>query len=158
MIIVNVSGNIGQDAELKSLQNGDSVLSFSVASNSKIKDEKKTTWIRCSIWGKRGEALAQYLTKGTKVVAVGTLDVREYEANDGTTKTSLDVRVDQLDFMSAGGGANAGDETGEVTDEEFPHGANEPAPRAAAAKASHKPAAKPSFKGKATNGQRSAHR
>lgn len=154
MIIVNVSGNIGQDAELKSLQSGDSVLSFSVASNSKIKDEKKTTWVRCSIWGKRGEALAEYLVKGTKIVAVGTLDVREYEANDGTTKTSLDLRVDQLDFMSAGGGASA--ESGEVTDDEFPHGANEPAPRTA--KAAPKAATKPPFKGKHQNGSRAAHR
>lgn len=94
MINATVAGNIGKDAETKSV-GGSTVTEFSVASEEKIKDEKVTTWVRCAIWGKRGEALERYLTKGTKVTAIGNLTAREY-TKDGQTRTSLDLRVDQI--------------------------------------------------------------
>jgi single-strand DNA-binding protein len=103
MISATVTGNLGQDAELRFNQgSGDAVLSFSVASNEKTsKGEKTTTWVRCNIWGKRAEALAQYLRKGAYVVAVGTMSQREYEPRDGGAKrTSLEMRVAELDFRS----------------------------------------------------------
>ncbi len=155
MINVSVSGNLGQDAELKSLADGNSVLSFSIASNAKVKGVDKTTWVRCSIWGARGVALHAYLVKGVKVVCVGSLDVREYQANDGTAKTSLDLRVDQLDFMSSGtAAAHDAEESGEISNEEFPHGANAPRTTPTPSKI---PAKKSPMAAK-QNGSRSAHR
>ena len=82
MINTVVTGNLGQDAELRTTANGDVLCSFSVASNSKVKGEKVTTWVKCTLWGKRGEALSQYLTKGTKVAVAGELSLNEY--NDKT--------------------------------------------------------------------------
>lgn len=97
MITGVVAGNLGADAETHDA--GDTtVTNFSVASNSKVKGEKVTTWVRCALWGKRGEALAEYLTKGTKVTVVGTLELEIY--ND---KPQLNLRVDQLELMSGGG-------------------------------------------------------
>jgi single-strand DNA-binding protein len=101
MMILNVSGNLGSDAELKTTPSGDTVCSFSVASTDKVKGEKSTTWVRCTIWGKRGESLAQYLKKGTRVVAVGQFTLREY-TSQGEKKTSVDMRVDQIDLMGGG--------------------------------------------------------
>ena len=92
-----IAGNLGRDAELRSTQGG-SVCSFSVATERKEKDQKVTTWVRCSLWGKRGEVLTQYLTKGTKVTAIGELSMREHEG-----KTSLNMRVSEVTLM--GGGA-----------------------------------------------------
>lgn len=105
MINATVSGNLGKDAELRDA--GQSrVLSFSVASSAKVKGEKTTTWVRCSLWGKRGEALAQYLTKGSKVCVAGELSTREYNGS-----TYLEMRVSELDMMggrgASGGGVNA---------------------------------------------------
>ena len=94
MIIAVISGNLGNDAELRHLNEGTVVLSFGVASNQKVKGEKITTWVRCSLFGERAQKLAQYLTKGTKVTVSGTLSTREYEG-----KTYLELRVDQLEFM-----------------------------------------------------------
>jgi single-strand DNA-binding protein len=101
MLSVTVTGNLGQDSELKYTPSGEPILSFSVASTDKQKGEKVTTWVRCSLFGKRGTALAQYLTKGTRVCVVGTLHPREY-TSQGEKKTSLDVKVGEIDMMGGG--------------------------------------------------------
>jgi single-strand DNA-binding protein len=96
MLIGSVTGNLGKPAELRQTSGGP-VLSFSVASNTKVKGEKVTTWVRCSLFGKRGEALAQYLTQGTKVAVFGELTQCEYNG-----KTYLEMRVSELDMMGGG--------------------------------------------------------
>jgi len=98
MISATVVGNLGRDAELKTVGNG-SVLAFAVASERKSKGEKVTTWVSCSLWGSRGESLAQYLTKGTKVAVTGELSTRE---SAKTGKTYLEVRVDQIELLGGG--------------------------------------------------------
>jgi single-strand DNA-binding protein len=94
-------GNLGGDAEMRDV-NGTMVVNFNVANNVGWGDRKTTIWFRCAMWGKRGEAVVGYLTKGTKVVVHGELELREYQGSDGVTKLSPDVRVTNLDF--AGGG------------------------------------------------------
>ncbi len=131
MINVTVTGNVGQDPELKDA--GESqVLSFSIASNDKVKGKKVTTWVRCSIWGKRAEGLEPHIRQGDCVTVVGPLSISEYENKDGETKTSIDVRVDQFAF----GGSKS--ESGDVSDDEFPHGANEPKEKTKAGKSNGK--------------------
>jgi single-strand DNA-binding protein len=100
VIFATVTGNLGKDAALRKAGN-DNVCSFGVASESKVKGEKVTTWIDCSIWGKRGEALCQYLTKGSKVTVVGEMGTRVHEG-----KTYLTVRVSEIAMQ--GGGKPAG--------------------------------------------------
>lgn len=94
MIQATVSGNVGKDAETREV-GPDSVTSFNVASNRKVKGQETTTWVRMSIWGRRGQTLRQHIVKGTKVVACGELSTREYEG-----KTYLEMRVNELDFLT----------------------------------------------------------
>jgi single-strand DNA-binding protein len=101
MISTTVAGNLGKDAELRHTPNGDSVCSFSVASNSKRGDKDVTTWVRCSLWGKRGTALMQYLTKGTRVAVSGSLSLREYD-KDGEARTSLELNVQDVALLGGG--------------------------------------------------------
>lgn len=96
MLTALVTGNLGKDAETREAGQ-DTVTSFSVASNRKVKGEDVVTWVRCSVWGKRGEALRKHLGKGTKVACSGELSTREYEG-----KTYLELRVNELDFLSSG--------------------------------------------------------
>ena len=103
MIYAFISGNLGKDAEVRAVGN-DKVCSFSVASARKVKGEEVTTWVRCSIWGKRGESVSQYLTKGSKVAVAGELSTREHDG-----KTYVELRVQELDFMSKGGGRGRGE-------------------------------------------------
>ena len=90
MNTITIVGRVGKDAELRSTANG-SVLSFSIASYVGYGDNKTTLWFNCSIWGKRAEALAEHLTKGTSVTAVGELSQREHDG-----KTYLQVRVAEI--------------------------------------------------------------
>ncbi len=101
MINGTVSGRLGRDAETR--QAGASqVTEFSIASDDKSGKEKTTTWIRASIWGDRGTKLAQYLTKGKYVTVSGPISQREYQ-KDGQTKTSLEMKVGELEFGPDGG-------------------------------------------------------
>lgn len=91
---LTIAGQLGKDAEVRYLANGDPVASFSVA-DSQGKD-KPTIWWRCSLFGKRAESLAQYLTKGQAVTVSGTLTEREYADKDGQPRKSQDVRVNDI--------------------------------------------------------------
>lgn len=94
MNTITIAGNLGRDAELRHTPSGDAVLSFSVA-DSQGRD-KPTIWWNCSIWGKRAEALAQYLTKGQQVTVAGTVSEREWTDRDGNKRKSMDVRVSEI--------------------------------------------------------------
>lgn len=91
MNVICIAGQLGKDAESRFLPNGDPVTSFSVA-DSQGRD-KPTIWWNCSLFGKRGESLAQYLTKGQAVTVSGTVSEREWNDKDGNKRKSMDIRV-----------------------------------------------------------------
>lgn len=90
MMQITIAGNITRDAEVKSLQDG-SVTTFSVAVNKKVKGQDVTTFFDVSLWGRRGEALAQYLTKGGKVTVAGEFGTREHNG-----KTYMQIRANDV--------------------------------------------------------------
>jgi single-strand DNA-binding protein len=87
---ITIAGKIGRDAETRQAGDG-SVTSFSVAVDQRNGRDKTTNWWRVSIWGKRGEALAQYLRKGDNVTVCGEFSVSEYDG-----KTQLNVRANEV--------------------------------------------------------------
>ena len=91
---ITVAGSLGRDAELKYLANGDAVLNFSVADSAGR--DKPTIWWNCQLFGKRAEALSQYLTKGQAVAVSGSVSEREWTDKDGNTKKSMSVRVNEV--------------------------------------------------------------
>lgn len=95
MQTIIISGGLGKDAELKSMQNGDEVLSFSVGCTQGWGDRKQTNWYRVSLWGKRARTLSDYLRKGTKVVVQGELTIGEYNG-----KPQYDIRAGEIELMS----------------------------------------------------------
>ena len=78
---------IGRDAEVRFLANGDAVTSLSLAFTFGKKDQdgkRPTQWVDATIWGKRGETLAQYLLKGSQVVAyLEDVHIQTYEGQNG---------------------------------------------------------------------------
>ena len=94
---LTIAGRLGGDAEVRRTQGGDAVTSFSVAVDDRTGKEKPAVWFRCSLWGKRGESLAQYLTKASKVAVSGELSVEVYEG-----KTQLNVRAEQVTLLGGG--------------------------------------------------------
>lgn len=126
MNTITIAGRIGQDATTR--QFGDSsVTSFSVADEQKVKGEKTTTWWNCAIWGARGTALEQYLTKGSTVCVSGTASFRQYEKS-GETRVSAECKVTEIALL---GGRPEGDtgrreapqrqaHTNDFTDDDLP--------------------------------------
>jgi len=95
-----IAGNCGKDAVLRRTQNGDPILSFSMAvDNGKNKDgvKRDATWYDCSIFGKRAESLERYITKGSKLVVSGRPTTRAHEG-----KAYLGISINELTFMGGG--------------------------------------------------------
>lgn len=110
MNVFTFSGRVGQDAELRTTQSGEKVLGFSIANDVGFGDRKKTQWIECSYWGKRGEAISSYVRKGDRVAVSGELQLVEFTKRDGTPGSKLAVRVNDLDLAAKGeGGATSAD-------------------------------------------------
>lgn len=101
------TGNLGRDCETRYLQNGDAVVSFSVGVKAGYGDKATTTWARCSMFGKRGEAVAPYLLKGQLVGVSGELSEREWTDKEGMKRTSMEVRVNDLTLLGKKEGASA---------------------------------------------------
>ena len=95
----NVIVRIGRDPELKASQKGTMFCKFSAAFNTGFGDNKSTTWLSCTVFGKSAERAQEWLHKGQQVALVGSISLREYEV-DGAKKYSLDMIVD--DFKPLG--------------------------------------------------------
>ena len=95
----NFTGNLGNDAEQRFTANSESIVNFSVAVKSGYGEKASTTWAKCSMWGKRGEAVAQYLTKGSLVGVSGEVTLRPWKDKEGVDKVSLEVRVNDLTLL-----------------------------------------------------------
>ena len=111
---VTLVGHLGKDPETKSLNSGDTVTSFSIATSRKRGDNETTTWWNCSLFGKRGEALARYLRKGDPVLVHGEPYQRKYQTSDGRDGVSLDVVCSDFAFIGAQDAQNA--RTGDSSD------------------------------------------
>jgi single-strand DNA-binding protein len=96
-------GNTTADVELRYTQNGKAVGSVTVAVADRKFDKQRNeyvdgnTWFaRCTIWGEMAEHAAGTITKGTRVVALGRIEQREYDDRDGNKRTSIDVVLDEI--------------------------------------------------------------
>lgn len=107
MLKINLIGNLGADAEVRHLDNGQSVISFNAAHSEKWTDkngqkQEKTEWIRCSLWRQSDKiAIAQYLKKGVKVYVEGKPSAKSYSSNTGETISYVEVNVSNLELLSA---------------------------------------------------------
>lgn len=98
------SGNLARNPETK--QVGDQALTtFTLGVQCGWGERQSTLWLRCNLWGR--QKLAQYLHKGARVCVSGELSQREYTTQDGQTRTSLELRVADLDLPPKGNGGQS---------------------------------------------------
>ena len=102
---LTIIGNLTRDPETRTLANGTSVCSFTVAVNrrksSQNNNQPEADFFRVSAWRQLGENCQRYLAKGRKVCVIGSVSVSSYEAKDGSgTRFSLDVNADDVEFLS----------------------------------------------------------
>ncbi|MDD3400906.1 MAG: single-stranded DNA-binding protein [Eubacteriales bacterium] len=108
---ITLIGNLTHDPESRSTPNGVTVCSFTIAVNRKFAQqgtERQTDFFRINAWRQLGDNCAKYLAKGRKVAVVGELQARLYEAKDGSTRMSLDVTADEVEFLTPKGQEEGG--------------------------------------------------
>ena len=99
-------GNLTRDPELRTTPQGISVCDFTIAvnrrnRNQQTQDGTDADFFRITAWRQLGENCAKYLAKGRKVFVSGPVSARTYQANDGTTRVSLEVTADDVEFLSS---------------------------------------------------------
>ncbi len=99
-------GNVGNAPEMKYTANGDAILRFNVASNSREKDAQDeyrdvTEWVRCTLFGKRAESLSQYIVKGTRVYVDGRLSARPWTDREGVVRSGLELMVGEIELVGS---------------------------------------------------------
>lgn len=111
-----VSGNLTREPVMRPNETGDGgVLSFSIASNERHRDPQTGEFVEypnyfdCAVFGRRAVALQNILHKGTKVCVKGHLHYSTYQSKtDGSTRRSIQIYVDDLDFLSNHAGQGNG--------------------------------------------------
>ena len=101
---LTIIGNLTRDPETRTVSTGNTVCSFTLAVNrrrsSQNSNQPEADFFRVSVWDKLGDNCQRYLAKGRKVAVVGPVSVSSYESKDGGTRFSLDVRADDVEFLS----------------------------------------------------------
>lgn len=93
------AGRLGRDAEVRHTSSGQSVTGFAIAVDEYAgKGERRTLWVDCSMWGERGEKLAQYLTKGASVSVSGQVGINTFDGRNGP-QSKLTLRVADVTLL-----------------------------------------------------------
>lgn len=91
MKTICIAGRTTRDAELRRLQDGTPVLSFSVAVDDRVSKDKGTLFFDCSMFGNRATGLEPHITKGTALTVSGDFGRREHDG-----KTYLQIRCNDV--------------------------------------------------------------
>lgn len=128
---VILMGNLTRDIELRFLPSGTPIVEVGMAVNDRVKrgDEwvDETCFVEVTVFGKRAETMAQYLSKGSSILVDGRLKYSQWE-KDGVKRSKLTVIADSVQFVGKGGGGQpkneavtvAAPEDGSVVDEDIP--------------------------------------
>nr|WP_195264536.1 single-stranded DNA-binding protein [Clostridium sp. 1001275B_160808_H3] len=102
-------GRLTKDPELNfAAGTGTAVCRFGLAVTRPFKKDE-TDFINCIAFGKTGETIAQYLTKGRQLAVTGSIRTGSYDAKDGTKRYTTDIVVDSFEFIGNGQGNNKQD-------------------------------------------------
>lgn len=117
---LTIIGNLTRDPELRTTPAGINVCDFTVAVNRRQRrdaqaGQPEADFFRVSAWRQLGESCAKFLTKGRKVCVVGPVSVRTYQAQDGTTRASLEVTAQDVEFLGGNSTQQQEGQNGEIT-------------------------------------------
>lgn len=112
MNLLVITGNLTRDPEIRTNQDGKTVCNFTVAVNrrrTQQNQQPEADFFRIAAWGKLGENCQKFLSKGRKVSVIGSVSVHTYQAQDGTTRASMEVFAQDVEFINSN---NAGGQQG----------------------------------------------
>lgn len=94
-------GRLTKDPELRQTQNGTNVASFSIAVDRRFHDasgNRQADFFDVTAWRQTADFVKQWFTKGKRILLVGTLQNREYTAQDGTKRRVTEIIADEVEF------------------------------------------------------------
>ncbi|MCD0469295.1 single-stranded DNA-binding protein [Flavobacterium sp. JAS] len=102
---VQLIGNVGNDPEIKTLENGRKLAHLSIATTERYKNDKgerveQTEWHRITAWGKTAEIIEKYVEKGKEVGVEGKLIHRSYDDKNGEKRFITEVVVSEILLLS----------------------------------------------------------
>lgn len=116
MIEVNkvfLAGRLTRDPELRYTPSGVAVTTLPMAVNTTLfprdgEKKEEVLYINVVVWRKRAESCVEYLRKGSPILVEGRLQSRQWEAQDGQKRTTIEVQSDRVQFLEwAGEGERA---------------------------------------------------
>ena len=117
-------GRLVKDPEMRYTQSGKGVCSFTLAVDRRFSKEGQQTadFIPIVAWNKLAEIVGDNLTKGRRISVEGRMQVRNYDAQDGTKRYVTEVIADEVEFLDSKRDGQARDIliTKDVPDEEIP--------------------------------------
>lgn len=105
---VIIVGNLGQEPEIKHMNNGDAVCNVSVATSESWKDkqgqvQEKTEWHRIVMFRKLAEIAGQYLQKGSQAYFEGKLQTRKWQDKNGNDRYTTEIIANEMRMLSGKG-------------------------------------------------------
>ena len=132
MNLVILLGRLVADPEVRYTQSGKVVCQFTLAVDDNYGENKTTSFVKIVVWGKIGELCGNNLTKGQRAIVDGRLQIRSYEAKDGSGKRWVTEiiagSVQFIDRKSTGHQNNAPEGSFESMGSEVPVGMDEEIP------------------------------
>ena len=128
---VFVAGRLTADPQLKTTPQGQSVATFSIATNSTWTDrsgarKEEVEYHNIVIWGRQAETSAQYLAKGSIALVEGRLKTRSWQNQQGQTVKTTEIIADRVQFGPRGNGgggvAPRGADLDQAPHDDFGHG------------------------------------
>lgn len=106
-------GNVTRDPEVRQTPNGQTVASFSVATNSSWTDkmgqkQEKAEFHNIVVWGKLAEICQQYVKKGRKIYVEGRMQTRDWEGEDGVKRYRSEIVTENFILLDRAGAPESG--------------------------------------------------
>lgn len=120
MIIIEIAGFLGADAEERFTSTGKRVIGLRVATKVRHSNQDETVWWKANIWSDRFDKMVPYLKKGAAVIIVGEMGKPEvYTARDGSQQVSLTMNAEMVKFSPFGKPQNDGPKAAPSSSENF---------------------------------------
>lgn len=97
---VTLMGHLGKDPKAKTLTNGTTVATFSIAITERYKDNKTTTWLDVVFYGKTAETIGKYLHKGDPIYVEGRINNRSWEDSEGKKHYKTEIVGSSFIFLA----------------------------------------------------------
>jgi single-strand DNA-binding protein len=107
---VMLIGNLTRDPELRVTPKGTAICQFGLAVNRQFKDDSgqnrdETTFVDIEAWGRQGETISKYCTKGRPLFVEGRLKLDQWEdKTSGQKRSRLKVVLENFQFLGGGRG------------------------------------------------------